>query len=64
MQLFAPEPIRLMMLLAPVGVRSGPATLWASVVSHGRELFSLQTVFPGSRLSAPTNPGGSITSPG
>jgi hypothetical protein len=53
-----------MTLFAPVGVRSGSAALWASVVSHGRELFSPQKVFTGSRLRAPTNPGGILTSPG
>jgi hypothetical protein len=37
-------------------VRSGSAALLASVASHGRELFSPQTVFTGSRLPAPTNP--------
>jgi hypothetical protein len=57
-QLFAPEFIRLVMLFAPESLRSGPAALWASVVGHGRELFSPQTVIPGSRLSAPTNPKG------
>jgi hypothetical protein len=63
-QLFAPECIRLVMLFAPTGVRSGSAALWASVVSHGRELFSLQIVFTGSRLRAPTNPRNILTSLG
>jgi hypothetical protein len=57
-QLFAPQRTRLMMLFAPVGLRSGSAALLASVVSHGRELLSLQIVFTGSRLPAPTNPQG------
>jgi hypothetical protein len=63
-QLVAPERVRLMMLFAPVGLRSGSAALWASVARHRRELLSAQTVFTGSRLPAPTNPRNSLTSPG
>jgi hypothetical protein len=63
-QLLAPERIRSMMPIAPVSLRSGSAALWASVVSHGRELFSPQTVIPGSRLFAPTNPRNILASPG
>jgi hypothetical protein len=64
MLLFAPEFTRLVMLFAPVSLRSGPAALWASVVSHGRELFSPQIVILGSRLSAPTKPRGTLASLG
>jgi hypothetical protein len=64
MQLFSPERARLMTLYAPVSLRSGSAALCASEISHGRELFSARTVIPGSRLFAPTNPRGILTSPG
>jgi hypothetical protein len=63
-QLFAPEFTRLVMLFAPLSLRSGSAALLASVGSHRRELFSPQTVIPGSRLSAPTKPRGTLASPG
>jgi hypothetical protein len=63
-QLFAREFTRLVMLFAPVSLRSGSAALWASVSNHRRELLWPQTVISGSRLSAPTNPRNSPTSPG
>ena len=63
-QLFAPEPIRLMKLLAPVSSRSGWAALWASVAGLGRQPSSLHPVLTGSRLSAPINPRDILASPG
>jgi hypothetical protein len=63
-QLFAPERTRLMKPFAPArsALRTGGALSFGD--SHGRELFSLQTVFTGSRLPAPTNPRNSLTSLG
>ena len=63
-QLFAPERIRLMKLLAPVSSRPGWAALWASVAGLGRQPSSLHLVLTGSRLSAPRNPGSILASPG
>ena len=63
-ELFAPETSRLMRPFDPVSLRPGQAALCASVASHGRKPFSPQTVFTGSRLSAPTNPGDITASPG
>ena len=63
-ELFAPESSRLMWPFAPVSLRTGQAALLASVASHGRRPFSLQTAFTGSLLPAPTNPGDIAASPG